>query len=208
MDFSFWLTVAEKSRLTFKVQSLAEVLGWWVLACCVVSGEPVGENQCNLTNWGAFGALKCTALLELCWSLSWILTLAGRTGFRQYWGGVVQIWSLVDWGLWSGSWVRPAGRVQLIVGNGASVLVRSVGGQVLCSHTGGVLKKWRTVRKREIKGYREKVKRGWWRRGICWERRQPEGEIVEGNNQKQRGRQKQGEKRQQDKRGKYVQIMF
>lgn len=35
--------------------------------------------------------------------------------------------------------MRPAGRVQLVVGNGAAVLVRAVGGQVLGPHTGGVL---------------------------------------------------------------------
>lgn len=34
----------------------------------------------------------------------------------------------------------PAGRVQLVVGNRASVLVGAVGGQVLCSHTRGVLR--------------------------------------------------------------------
>lgn len=36
--------------------------------------------------------------------------------------------------------MRPAGGVQLVVGNRASVLVWAVGGQVLCSHTGGVLR--------------------------------------------------------------------
>ena len=37
--------------------------------------------------------------------------------------------------------MRPAGRVQLVVGYGASVLVWSVCGQILCSHTGGVLRR-------------------------------------------------------------------
>lgn len=44
--------------------------------------------------------------------------------------------------MWSGSGVRSASRVQLVVGNRASVLVRSVGGKVLRSHTGGV-RGWR-----------------------------------------------------------------
>ena len=41
----------------------------------------------------------------------------------------------------------PASGVQLVVGNGASVLVRSVSGQVLGSHTGRVLKRWTTQRR-------------------------------------------------------------
>lgn len=47
--------------------------------------------------------------------------------------------SLVDGGLRSGCRVRPTRWIQLVVGNRAAVLLRSVGGQVLCSHTGGVL---------------------------------------------------------------------
>lgn len=54
---------------------------------------------------------------------------------------------LVNRGLWSGGGVGPTSRIQLVVGNGASVLVRSVGGEVLCSHTGGVLKRQETHRK-------------------------------------------------------------
>ena len=115
--------------------------------------------------------------------------------------------------------MRPAGRVQLVVGNGASVLVRSVGGQVLRSHTRGVLKRLedgeekqnkmeRGERERERKR-REDVKGGVGesveRRGdrnrkerqTCWERKPPEGEIEirAGNNEKRerkRGREGQG----------------
>lgn len=69
--------------------------------------------------------------------------LCGRSGPRWVPGatGLGWFWSLVDRRLWSGGGVRPVGRVQLVIGDGASVLVRSVGGQVLCSHTGGVLKR-------------------------------------------------------------------
>lgn len=52
--------------------------------------------------------------------------------------------------------MRPASRVQLVIRNGASVLVWSVGGKVLGSHTGGVLKKWKTLRKKKKRGRREK----------------------------------------------------
>lgn len=45
--------------------------------------------------------------------------------------------------------MRPASGIQLIVGNRASVLVWSVGGEVLCSHTGGVLRRQETQRKTE-----------------------------------------------------------
>lgn len=55
----------------------------------------------------------------------------------------------MDRGLWSGSGVRSAGRIQLVIGNRAAILVRSVGSQVLCSHTGGVLKRERGHRRRE-----------------------------------------------------------
>ncbi|KAF3852582.1 hypothetical protein F7725_005937 [Dissostichus mawsoni] len=61
----------------------------------------------------------------------------------------------LDRGLGSGGGVGPAARVQLVVGDGASVLVGSVGGQVLCSHTRGVLKTGRT-------GRRGGVEEGWW----------------------------------------------
>lgn len=55
--------------------------------------------------------------------------------------------SLVNRGLWPGGGVGPTGGIQLVVGNGASVLVRSVGGEVLGSHTGGVLERRETHRK-------------------------------------------------------------
>lgn len=46
--------------------------------------------------------------------------------------------------------MRPASGIQLVVRNGASVLVWSVGRQVFRSHTGGVLKR-RDTKKEEKK---------------------------------------------------------
>lgn len=68
------------------------------------------------------------------WSVLCLILLAVRTVVGQW------LWRLVDRGLWSGSGVRSARRVQLFIRNRASVLVWSVGGQILGSHTRGVLK--------------------------------------------------------------------
>lgn len=93
--------------------------------------------------------------------------LCGRSGPRWVPGatGLGWFWSLVDRRLWSGGGVRPVGRVQLVIGDGASVLVRSVGGQVLCSHTGGVLKR--------VEGGRGKRKET--QEGLMLEKKRKEG---------------------------------
>ena len=87
--------------------------------------------------------MVCRRGLFLVILMSWTLLLAVKLEI----GSTGWFWSLVDRGLGSGGGVGPAARVQLVVGDGASVLFGSVGGQVLCSHTRGVLKTGRTGRR-------------------------------------------------------------
>lgn len=91
-------------------------------------GHRCAVRFCGLF-WTGFGPGGLQTGLRVCAECSWEVK-------RE----VVAVLS-VDRRLGSDSGVGPAGGVQLIVGDGAAVLIRAVGGQVLGSHTGRVLQR-------------------------------------------------------------------